>query len=97
MNIEKAFDLFASGENFINWIKILLYKQESCVQNGGFTLKYFNLKKGARQGDLITALLFILALEILVLLIKKDSSVKGINVFDYAFSYSTCRWFNVFP
>ena len=63
MDIEKAFDSldhgflisvskqFVFGENFIDWIKILLYKQESCVLNGGFTTKYFNLEKGARQGD----------------------------------------------
>ena len=49
--------------NFIDWIKILLCKQESCVLNGGFTTKYFNLEKGARRGDPISAYLFILALE----------------------------------
>ena len=77
MDIEKAFDSldhsflisvlkqFGFGENFIDWIKILLYKQESCVLNGGFTTKYFNLEKGAYQGDPISAYLFILALEIL--------------------------------
>ena len=43
MDIEKAFDSldhsflisvlkkFGFGENFIDWIKIFLYKQESCV------------------------------------------------------------------
>ena len=92
MDIEKAFDSldhsflisvlkqFGFGENFIDWIKILLYKQESCVLNGGFTTKYFNLEKGARQGDPISAYLFILALEILFLLIKNNTSIKGIKV-----------------
>ena len=62
-NIEKAFDsldhdfvLFVFkeidfGGNFINWIKVLVNKQQSYVINGGFTTQYFNLKKGARQGD----------------------------------------------
>ena len=97
MDIEKAFDSldhsflisvlkqFEFGENFIDWIKILLYKQESCVLNGCFTTKYFNLEKDALQGDSTSAYLFILALEILFLLIKNDTSRKGIKVFDYVF------------
>ena len=58
MGIEKAFDpldhsflisvlkQFGFRENFIDWIKILLHKQESCLLNVGFTTKYFNLEKG---------------------------------------------------
>ena len=65
-----AFKKFGFGKNSIDWIKILLYKQELCLLNGGFTAKYFNLEKGARQGDQISAYLFILALEIVFLLIK---------------------------
>ena len=65
----------------------MLYKQESYVLNGGFTTKYFNLEKGASQGDPISAYLFILALQILFLLIKNDSSIKGIKVFDYVFLF----------
>ena len=103
MDIEKAFDSldhsflisvlkqFEFGENFIDWIKILLYKQESCILNGCFTTKYFNLEKGARQGDSTSAYLFILALEILFLLIKNDTSIKGIKVFDCFSLYDICR------
>ena len=77
MDTEKAFDSldhsflisvlkkFGFRENFIDWIKMLLY---------------FNLEKGACQGDPISAHLFILALEILFLLMKSDSSIKGIKV-----------------
>ena len=43
----------------------MLYKQESCVLNVGFTTKHFNLEKDDRQGDLASAYLFILALEFL--------------------------------
>ena len=97
MDIEKAFDSLDHSflitvfkkiwfvENFIDWIKILLYKEESCVLNSGFTTKYVNLEKGARQGDPISAYLFIIALEVLFLLIKNDTSIKGIKVFGCAF------------
>ena len=55
--------------DFIDWIKILLRNQESYVINGGHTTKYFRLEKGARKGDPISVNLFILALEILFIII----------------------------
>ena len=51
-------------------VKILLRDQESCVINGGTTTKYFSLGRGARQGDPISAILFILALETLSLALE---------------------------
>ena len=77
MDIEKAFDSldrdflvhvlnkFGYGSNFIFWIKLLLKSQQSCVINEGITTPYFNLKKGAHQGDPVSAYLFILALEVI--------------------------------
>ena len=67
VDIEKAFDSldhdfmiatlkkFGFKYNFINWFKIFLNDQESCVLNGGVTTKYFKLERGARQGDPISA------------------------------------------
>ena len=46
---------YGFGENFIDWVKILLKDYESCVTNGGHTTKYFSLQRGARQGDPISA------------------------------------------
>ena len=82
-NIKK----FGFGENHIDLIKILLYKQELFVL-GGFKTKYFGLEKDARQGDPVSVYLFILALGIVFLLIKSDSLIKGIKVFDYVFLYT---------
>lgn len=73
-DIEKAFDSmdhhfllaalqkFGFGSVFIDWIKMLLNKNESCVINGGVTSQYFSLERGARQGDPIAAYLFIIAI-----------------------------------
>ena len=56
MDLEKAFDSldhgfllcalknFGFGDSFINWIKILLNDQQSCVINRGFATQYFTLK-----------------------------------------------------
>ena len=62
--------------------------QESCVINSGTTTKYFKLNRGARQGDPISAYLFILALEILFLFIKENPRIKGLNTFDHCYLYS---------
>ena len=100
MDIEKAFDSldhnflistlekYGFGQNFILWIKILLNDQESCVINGGKTTKYFMLGRGARQGDPISAFLFILALEILFLLIKTKPEIAGLTIFDHCYLFS---------
>ena len=57
-----VFKKIGFGNYLIEWIKILLTNQESCVINDGTTTSYFKLEKGARQGDLISAYLFIIAL-----------------------------------
>ena len=67
---------------------MLLECQESCIINGGNTTKYFKLHKGARQGNPISAYLFILCLEIVFILIKANKRVKGTNIFEHTYFYS---------
>ena len=100
VDFEKAFDSlnhkfliavlkkYGFGEDFIDWIKILLRDQESCVINGGHTTTYFRLERGARQGDPISAYLFILALELFFILIKSNKNIHGINIFNHDFLYT---------
>ena len=65
-----------------------LNSQQSCVINGGNTAPYFNLEKGARQGDSVSAYLFILALEFLFF-IKNNENIKLIEIFKYVFFVCT--------
>ena len=39
----KCFKKIGFGGSFIHWIKVLLNNQQSCVINGGFTTRYFNM------------------------------------------------------
>ena len=82
IDIEKAFDSvnhaflisvlekYGFGKKFLKWINVLLNNQESCVINGGFTTQYFKLERGTRQGDPISAYIFVLVLETVFLLIQ---------------------------
>ena len=72
--------------DFIKWVEMLLESQESCIINGGNTTK---LQKNAGQGDPISEYLLISCLEILFILIKANKRVKGINIFEHTYLYST--------
>ena len=99
MDIEKAFDFldhtflilvlkkYSFVKTFIRWVETI-NKQESCVINEGNTTQYFNLEKGACQGDPISAYLFIMTLEVLFILIKNNSCIKGFKIIDHIFLYS---------
>ena len=61
-------------------VKILLRDQESCVIKRAKTTKYFILGRGARQGNSISAFLFILCSEILFILIKSKPQIEGMAI-----------------
>ena len=93
LDIEKAFDSFnylflitalekhGFKEDFIKWIQILIQNQESCVINGGTIRNYFKLERGTRQGNPISAYLFILVLEIPFLFIMQNENINGLKFF----------------
>ena len=99
-DIEKAFDSmdhtfliaalnkFGFGKYFIDWIRVLLNSNESCVINGGTTSKYFKLLRGARQGDPIAAYLFIISLEVFFIMVRSNKDIKQLNIFGENFLLS---------
>ena len=74
-DIEKAFDSvdhtflfstlkkFGFGFDFIQWIKTLLSNTQSCVMNNGYSTGYFDLERGTRQGDPLSAFCLFLFLK----------------------------------
>ena len=95
IDIEKAFDSvdhtfllcalrkFGFGNNFIKWVKVIFNRQESCIMNNGHSTGYFALSSGTRQGDPISAYLFILVMEVLFIQIHSDKNIRGLKIFDY--------------
>ena len=101
-DIEKAFDLvdhnfliavlkkFGLGHEFIQWVKTLLYDQQSCVMNNGHSTGYFALKLGSKQGDPLSAFLFLLTIEVLFIMIRSNVNIKGLNIFENEIKFTAC-------
>ena len=81
----KNFDLFnrnsfGFGPSFIQWIHTFYKNVSSCVLNNGFTTSSFAVERGVRQGDPLSAYLFIIALEVLCVDIRNSNDIRGIKV-----------------
>ena len=56
--------------------------------NDGRSTGYFSLSSGTRQGDPISAYLFILVMEILFIQIRSNENIHGLKFFGYEFRLS---------
>ena len=68
------------GSNFQKWIKILYTDTSACCMNNGHATEFFKLSRGIRQGCPISALLFILIVEVLASRIRSDTEIKGLEI-----------------
>ena len=75
----KALDAFNFGDYFKKWIRIIYSNPECCTMNNGFYSDFFKLNRGIRQGCPISALLFLLVVEVMANNIRQNDSIKGIT------------------
>ena len=73
---------FGFGENFRKWIATIYKSTQCCVTNNGYHSKFFQISRGIRQGCPISALLFILVVEVMANSIRKNDRIKGIQLND---------------
>lgn len=75
----KTLEKFNFGSKFIGMIKTLYNKPTFKLKNNGWMSKPCTMQRGIRQGCPVSALLFILVLEILAVQIKSDNEIKGLS------------------
>ena len=69
-------------KDFINWVKVLYKNTTSCVANNGHKTENFNLKRGVHQGCPLSALLFIILVQVLKHMLHQCKDISGILVGD---------------
>jgi hypothetical protein len=78
--IQKTLEIFNFGKYFRECVKMMYHNITSCVMNNGYASKFFPIHRGIRQGCPLSALLFILAVEILSIHLRKNHEVKGVVI-----------------
>ena len=61
-------------------LKHYIENPSSIVKNNGYLSKPILINRGIRQGCAISAMIFILVIEILALKLKQNNSIKGIHI-----------------
>merc|ERR1712015_64658 len=78
--IKNSMRFFGFGENIIEWVAILLKGFRAVINNGGNISREFDVARGCRQGDPVSSLLFILAIEIMCIRIRTSTQIKGFKI-----------------
>lgn len=78
--IDKALHLFGFGELICSIVSLLFNNIQTCVSNAGFSSDPFYPSRGIRQGCCASPVLFVLAVELLAILVRQKEDIKGISV-----------------
>ncbi len=75
----KTLEKFNFGEGFIKWVKILYTNPVILIKNNGWLSREINLSRGVRQGCPLSALLFVLAVEVMAIQLRKNDDIKAFD------------------
>ena len=71
---------FGFGNSFIRWIHTMYSGIGSCVLNNGWISAPCTVQRGIRQGCPLSALIFVIAVEILAIKIRTNDDIGGFEI-----------------
>ena len=71
---------FGFNESFINWVKTLYTDIQTCVMNNGWVSEMFKNTRGIRHRYPLSALLFVLSVEIMASRLRNNKDIKGFQI-----------------
>ena len=71
---------FGFNDSFIKWVKTMYSDIQTCIMNNGWVSEVFKNSRGIKQGCPLSALLFVLSVEIMALRLRNNKNIKGISV-----------------
>ena len=78
--LNNVLKFFNFGKEFCHWINILNKNIQATILQSGHLSYFFTIHRGCRQGDPIASYLFLLAAQILYLMIIYNCSINGITI-----------------
>ena len=67
------------GPSFQNWVHTYYHNISRCIANNGHASEFIPLKRGVRQGEPFSGMLFLLAVEPLAIQIRTSKSIIGLK------------------
>ena len=78
--MDLTLEKFGFGNRFINFVKMLYKHPNNSIINNGWVSLSFEVSRGIRQGCPISALLYIIAAEIMAENIRNNNNIRGIRI-----------------
>ena len=76
----KVLEKYGFKDSFLKWVKTLYCNINAKISNNGWISEVFDLKRGIRQGCPLSALLFILVVEVLANKLRNNEDYEGIVI-----------------
>ena len=86
--LHKALEHLNLGDSIRKWVKVCYKNISSAVSVSGHLSSFFNIERGCRQGDPLSPYLFVICAEFLATKIRKNKTIKGININNIKFKIS---------